>query len=125
MLLLDAVGQGSQLYLALGKLKKRRTGHVLLVDDNEAFATAMASLLNAMGHNVQAIHDSGAAIATARALRPQVVLLDASGRAAFLFEANDGLTAGDGDFTVDHSALRDGDAAGDDVSVDDGGRAYF
>ena len=48
-----------------------------------------------------------------------------SGRAAFLFEANDGLTAGDGDFTVDYRALRDGDAPGDDVSLDDGGRAYF
>jgi two-component system, sensor histidine kinase len=49
---------------------------ILLVDDNEAFATAMASLLHAMGHTVQAIHDGAAAIAAARALRPQVVLLD-------------------------------------------------
>ena len=48
-----------------------------------------------------------------------------SGRAALLFEANDGLAAGDGDFTVDYGALRDGDAAGDDVSLDDGGCAYF
>ena len=48
-----------------------------------------------------------------------------SGRAALLFEANDGLAACDGDFTVDYGALRDGDAAGDDVSLDDGGCAYF
>ena len=53
-----------------------RSCRILLVDDNEAFATAMASLLDAMGHNVQAIHDGAAAIAIARALRPQVVLLD-------------------------------------------------
>jgi CheY-like chemotaxis protein len=53
-----------------------RSRRILLVDDNEAFATAMTSLLDAMGHNVQAIHDGAAAIAAARALRPQVVLLD-------------------------------------------------
>jgi PAS domain S-box-containing protein len=53
-----------------------RSHRILLVDDNEAFATAMASLLSAMGHDVQVIHDGGAAIGTARALRPQVVLLD-------------------------------------------------
>jgi CheY-like chemotaxis protein len=56
-----------------GLLRSRR---ILLVDDNEAFATAMASLLNSMGHDVQAIHDGAAAIVIARALRPQVVLLD-------------------------------------------------
>jgi signal transduction histidine kinase/ActR/RegA family two-component response regulator len=53
-----------------------RSRRILLVDDNEAFATAMTSLLDAMGHNVQAIHDGAAAIDAARALRPQVVLLD-------------------------------------------------
>jgi signal transduction histidine kinase len=56
--------------------RPERTRRILLVDDNEAFATAMASLLNAMGHEVQAIHDGAAAVPTARALRPQVVLLD-------------------------------------------------
>ena len=56
-----------------GLLRSRR---ILLVDDNEAFATAMASLLNSMGHDVQAIHDGAAAIGIARTLRPQVVLLD-------------------------------------------------
>jgi signal transduction histidine kinase/ActR/RegA family two-component response regulator len=53
-----------------------RTRRILLVDDNEAFATAMASLLNAMGHEVQAIHNGASAVATARTLQPQVVLLD-------------------------------------------------
>jgi PAS domain S-box-containing protein len=53
-----------------------RSRRILLVDDNKAFATAMTSLLNAMGHDVQAVHDGVAVIATARALRPQVVLLD-------------------------------------------------
>ena len=88
----------SQPYVALGKSRKPlvdglpqcerallsavpahglpRSRRILLVDDNEAFATAMASLLDAMGHNVQAIHDGAAAIAIVRALRPQVVLLD-------------------------------------------------
>jgi len=41
-----------------------------------------------------------------------------SGRAALLFEANDGLAACDGDFTVDYGALRDGDAAGDGFTTD-------
>jgi signal transduction histidine kinase/CheY-like chemotaxis protein len=59
--------------LAGGPPRSRR---ILLVDDNEAFATAMTSLLNAMGHDVQAIHDGAAAMGAARALRPQVVLLD-------------------------------------------------
>jgi CheY-like chemotaxis protein len=53
-----------------------RSRRILLVEDNEAFASAMTSLLKAMGHDVQAIHDGAAAMATARALRPQVVLLD-------------------------------------------------
>jgi two-component system, sensor histidine kinase len=88
----------SQPYVALGKLRKPlvdglpgcerapfsavpahglpRSCRILLVDDNEEFATAMASLLDAMGHNVQAIHDGAAAITIARALRPQVVMLD-------------------------------------------------
>ena len=44
-----------------------------------------------------------------------------SGGSALLIEPNDRLAAGDGDFAVDHGAFRDGDAAGDDVSVDDGG----
>jgi signal transduction histidine kinase/CheY-like chemotaxis protein len=59
--------------LARGPPPSRR---ILLVDDNEAFAIAMTSLLNAMGHDVQAIHDGAAAIAAAHSLRPQVVLLD-------------------------------------------------
>jgi len=53
-----------------------RSRRILLVDDNEGFATAMASLLDSMGHDVQAIHDGATAVAIARALRPQVVLLD-------------------------------------------------
>ena len=48
-----------------------------------------------------------------------------SGPTAFFFESNDGLAAGDGDFTVDHSALGNGNAAGDDVGLNDCGRAYF
>jgi len=50
---------------------------------------------------------------------------EALGRAALLFESDDGLAACDGDFSVDHSALCDRNAAGDDIGVDDGGRTYF
>jgi CheY-like chemotaxis protein len=53
-----------------------RSRRILLVDDNESFATAMTSLLNSMGQSVQAIHDGAAAVAAARALRPRVMLLD-------------------------------------------------
>jgi PAS domain S-box-containing protein len=89
----DGPGRGSEFVMRLplvdGLLKHERalpsavparapahSRSILLVDDNEAFATAMASLLNAMGHHVQAIHDGSAALAIARVLRPQVVLLD-------------------------------------------------
>ncbi len=61
---------------ARGARSRARSRRILLVDDNKAFATAMTSLLNAMGHQVHAIHDGAAAVATARAMRPQVVLLD-------------------------------------------------
>jgi len=45
--------------------------------------------------------------------------------AAFLFEANDRLSARNGDFAVDDGAFRDGNGARDDVGVDDCGRADF
>lgn len=61
---------------ARGARSRARSRRILLVDDNKSFATAMTSLLNAMGHQVHAIHDGAAAVATARAMRPQVVLLD-------------------------------------------------
>jgi signal transduction histidine kinase/ActR/RegA family two-component response regulator/PAS domain-containing protein len=49
---------------------------ILIVDDNESFASAMTGLLKAMGHEARAIHDGAAAVATVRAFRPLVVLLD-------------------------------------------------
>jgi PAS domain S-box-containing protein len=55
---------------------RARRRSVLLVDDNQSFATAMAGLLRAMGHDVQVIFDGAAAVAMVEALRPEVVLLD-------------------------------------------------
>jgi PAS domain S-box-containing protein len=49
---------------------------ILLIDDNVPFASAMSSLLKLKGHEVYTLHEGGVALATARAVRPQVVLLD-------------------------------------------------
>jgi hypothetical protein len=46
-------------------------------------------------------------------------------RAALLFEPYERFTARDGHFAVDHRALRDGDAARDDVCPNDCGGADF
>ena len=48
-----------------------------------------------------------------------------SGATAFLFESNDRLAAGDGDFAVDDCAFRDGNCARDNVGVNDRGRTDF
>jgi PAS domain S-box-containing protein len=49
---------------------------ILLIDDNVPFASAMSSLLKLKGHEVHTIHEGAVALATAREVRPQVVLLD-------------------------------------------------
>jgi CheY-like chemotaxis protein/nitrogen-specific signal transduction histidine kinase len=49
---------------------------VLVVDDNVDLARGLARLLKLLGHEVQIAHDGPAAIETARAFRPEVVLLD-------------------------------------------------
>jgi hypothetical protein len=94
----------------------------------ELGAAAAAHGLAACGHAV------GLASPRRRTSTPHwgrlLVALDAaagagSGGAALLFESNDGLTAGDGDFAVDYGAFGDGDAARDDVGVDDSGGADF
>jgi CheY-like chemotaxis protein len=50
--------------------------HVLVVEDNEAVAEALARLLTQWGHDVQVAHDGLEAIQAARAQPPDTVLLD-------------------------------------------------
>jgi len=44
---------------------------------------------------------------------------------SLLFEADDRLSARDGDFAIDYRALRYGDTARDDIRVNDGRGAHF
>lgn len=53
-----------------------RPRRVLIVDDNEDAATAMASLLEAAGHHVVVLHDGIGALAELEHIRPEVALLD-------------------------------------------------
>ena len=52
------------------------TFRILVVDDNADSALSMAMMLSMMGHETRTAHDGEAAVATAEAFRPQVVLLD-------------------------------------------------
>jgi CheY-like chemotaxis protein len=56
--------------------KATRRTKVLVVDDNADSATSMALLLKLDGHDVKMAHDGPAALACAKAFRPQVILLD-------------------------------------------------
>jgi CheY-like chemotaxis protein len=59
------------------RAKVHTTGsRILVVDDNVDLARGIARLLKLLGHNVQIAHDGRAAIETARAFQPEVVLLD-------------------------------------------------
>jgi CheY-like chemotaxis protein len=49
---------------------------ILVVDDNVDMATSLARLLKLLGNDVQVAHHGKAAIETARAFRPEFVLLD-------------------------------------------------
>jgi PAS domain S-box-containing protein len=49
---------------------------ILVVDDNEDSAESLGTLLRLKGHDVQIAHEGEAALAAARAYRPEVVLLD-------------------------------------------------
>lgn len=49
---------------------------ILVVDDNPDSAMSMAMVLSMMGHETQTAHDGEAAVSTAEAFRPHVVLLD-------------------------------------------------
>jgi CheY-like chemotaxis protein len=49
---------------------------VLIVDDNVDVAKSFALLLNALGHEVRAVHDGEAALEVAPVWKPDVVFLD-------------------------------------------------
>jgi CheY-like chemotaxis protein len=49
---------------------------ILVVEDNEDARELMRALIEKMGHAVETANDGAAAIEAARALRPQLVLLD-------------------------------------------------
>jgi CheY-like chemotaxis protein len=53
-----------------------RTVRVLCVDDNQDVVNGVARLLRALGHKAQVAYDGAAALAAARTLRPEMVLLD-------------------------------------------------
>ncbi len=55
-----------------------RAVHVLVVDDNPDIVASMALLLRLYGHKVDTALGGSAALATAQANRPDVVLLDIS-----------------------------------------------
>jgi CheY-like chemotaxis protein len=49
---------------------------VLVVDDNEDFATLLSELLGAEGHDVCTVHDGAAALRAVERFRPEVAVLD-------------------------------------------------
>jgi CheY-like chemotaxis protein len=54
----------------------RRGRRVLVVDDNEDFASLLADLLAADGHEALTVHDGPAALRAVEAFRPEVAVLD-------------------------------------------------
>ena len=55
----------------------RRSGNrILVVDDNVDLSRALTTLLSRFGYEAQAVNDGHTAIEAARALRPEIVLLD-------------------------------------------------
>jgi CheY-like chemotaxis protein len=53
-----------------------RAHRILLVDDNVDFATSLALLLQAIGHEVRVAHDAARALAVAKELKPEFGFLD-------------------------------------------------
>jgi CheY-like chemotaxis protein len=73
-LLLDASVTASEL-----PSSSTTTGHklrILVADDNEDAAQSLATLLEAVGHEVATAYDGLDAVESAAALRPDVVVLD-------------------------------------------------
>jgi PAS domain S-box-containing protein len=55
---------------------RRENARILLVEDNEDAAAALAELLRIWGHRVEVVHDGPSALRAARAEPPDLVLLD-------------------------------------------------
>jgi two-component system CheB/CheR fusion protein len=88
----EGLGKGSEFILRLpaikGAVRKPRRAlsegpaapnaprNVLVVDDNQDAALLLAHLLEAAGHKVEKVYDGLAALAAARANRPDVILMD-------------------------------------------------
>jgi CheY-like chemotaxis protein/nitrogen-specific signal transduction histidine kinase len=56
--------------------KEKASKKVLVVDDNIDAASTLVDLLDIMGHEVRAVHDGLAAVATAKDMNPDLILLD-------------------------------------------------
>jgi PAS domain S-box-containing protein len=54
----------------------KRSARVLIVEDNEDAAYSLAMLLQHFGHRVEIIRDGAAAIAAARRVRPELMIVD-------------------------------------------------
>ena len=87
----DGPGRGSELIVRLpvmpaavepatAVVEAAMTGahrlRILVVDDNHDAAVSLSALLDLMGHETRVVHDGLAAVDTAAAWRPDVVLLD-------------------------------------------------
>ncbi len=88
----DGLGEGSTFTVSLPLLdkqgealdeapqkaqKKTATSmKVLIIDDNVDSAQTSSSMLDLMGHSCTVVHEGALALAVARALKPDVVLLD-------------------------------------------------
>jgi CheY-like chemotaxis protein len=67
-----AAGQGP----GVGSPARAGSLRVLIVEDNHDAAESLKLLLELRGHQVRVVHDGAAGVATARQMRPDVVLCD-------------------------------------------------
>ena len=72
----DALSNGSCAPTEGGGAARSHRLRAIVVDDNVDAADSLADLLRLLGHEVQVAHDGPEGLAAARALRPDVVLLD-------------------------------------------------
>ncbi len=57
-------------------LRKSRSHRILVVDDNKSAAEMLSRVLKMMGHEIELAHDGLEALQTARAMRPELILMD-------------------------------------------------
>jgi signal transduction histidine kinase/ligand-binding sensor protein len=72
----DAAGAQSQVLVAAGGPHALPARRILVVDDNRDAADCLATMLELGGHEVHLAHDGVEAIERARAVRPDLILLD-------------------------------------------------